>query len=247
MVKRQLELSIINSKKGNVPDRKDLLTLMLRHNMAQNINAADRLRDHEISGQLSTFLFAGSETTTGTIPFGRPQKDDIISLAKPVTLTNSKVVTDIHIRNGQLVHVPIEHLHTSEHNWGPTAKEFDPSRFFSSPQSSAFSDKPTLDSHSAATSSARRDAVPSYVPEGPGIWPNFMTFIDGPRRCTGYKLAVMEIKTIIFTLVREFEIELMKGQHILRWNMMSSRPFVAITLWSKGSRLPLHLKLYKGG
>lgn len=31
MVKRQLELSIINSKKGNVPDRKDLLTLMREH------------------------------------------------------------------------------------------------------------------------------------------------------------------------------------------------------------------------
>ncbi|KIR59772.1 hypothetical protein I314_04205 [Cryptococcus bacillisporus CA1873] len=131
---------------------------MLRHNMAQNINAADRLRDHEISGKLSTFLFAGSETTAGTIPFGlydlacypdiqsrlraeilecsdnlpfdqidelpyldavvkeimrinhslpgtvtQAQKDDIISLAKLVTLTNGKVVTDIHIRKGQLV------------------------------------------------------------------------------------------------------------------------------------------------
>lgn len=93
-----------------------------------------------------------------------------------------------------------------------------------------------------------------------------MTFIDGPRRCIGYKLAVMEIKTVIFTLLREFEIELMEGQHIFRWNMsviflprsrykekmtdllfrMSNRPFVANTLRSKGSRLPLHFKLYKG-
>ncbi|WVQ87196.1 hypothetical protein IAS59_000919 [Cryptococcus gattii] len=302
MIERQLELATVDSKKGDIPDRKDLLILMLRHNLAQKINAADKLRDHEIFGQLSTFLFAGSETTAGTISFGlydlayhpdiqsrlraeilecgdnlsfdqidelpyldavvkeimrinpslpgtvrQAQKDDIIPLAKPVTLTNGKVVADIHIRKGQLVHVPIEHLHTSEHIWGPTAKKFDPSRFFSSPQSSAFSDKPTLGSHSAATSSARRDAVPSYVPEGPGIWPNFMTFIDGPRRCIGYKLAAMEIKTIIFTLVREFEIELMKGQHILRWNMMSNRPFVANTLSSKGSRLPLQFKLYKGG
>lgn len=93
-----------------------------------------------------------------------------------------------------------------------------------------------------------------------------MTFIDGPRRCIGYKLAVMEIKTVIFTLLREFEIEPVEGQHIFRWNMsitflirsrhkekmtdppfrMSNRPFVANTLWSKGSRLPLHFKLYKG-
>ncbi|KIR28738.1 cytochrome P450 [Cryptococcus deuterogattii LA55] len=176
MTERRLELSIIGSKKGDVPDRKGLLTLMLRHNMAQKINAADSLQDHEISGQLSTFLFAGSETTAGTISFGlydltchpdiqsrlrteilecgdnlpfdqidelpyldavvkeimrinpslpgtvrQAQKDDIIPLAKPVTLTNGKVVTDIHIRKGQLVHVPIEHLHTLEHIWGPAA------------------------------------------------------------------------------------------------------------------------------
>lgn len=301
MIERQQELLTIDSKKGDVPDRRDLLTLMLRHNMTRKISPADKLRDHEISGQLSTFMFAGYETTAGTISFGlydlarhpdiqsrlraeilecgdnlpfnqidelpyldavvkeimrinpslpgtvrQAQKDDIIPLAEPVILTNGKVVTDIHIRKGQLVHVPIEHLHTSEHIWGPTAKEFNPSRFLSTTQPSAFSGRPTLASNPAATSSARRDAVPNYVPEGPGIWPNFMTFIDGPRRCIGYKLAVMEIKTVIFTLLREFEIELMEGQHIFRWNMMSNRPFVANTLRSKGSRLPLHFKLYKG-
>lgn len=31
------------------------------------------------------------------------QKDDIIPLTEPVTLTNGKVVTDIHIQKGQLV------------------------------------------------------------------------------------------------------------------------------------------------
>ncbi|OXG44848.1 cytochrome P450 [Cryptococcus neoformans Bt120] len=305
MIERQQELLTMDSKKGDVPDRRDLLTLMLRHNMSRKISPADKLRDHEISGQLSTFMFAGSETTaliiSGTISFGlydlarhpdvqsrlraeifecgdnlpfdqidelpyldavvkeimrinpslpgtvrQAQKDDIIPLAEPVTLTNGKVVTDIHIQKGQLVHVPIEHLHTSEHIWGPTAKEFDPSRFISTSQPAAFSDQLTLASNPVATFSARRDAVPSYVPEGPGIWPNFMTFIDGPRRCIGYKLAVMEIKTVIFTLLREFEIEPVEGQHIFRWNMMSNRPFVANTLWSKGSRLPLHFKLYKG-
>lgn len=31
--------------------------------MSRKISPADKLRDHEISGQLSTFMFAGSETT----------------------------------------------------------------------------------------------------------------------------------------------------------------------------------------
>lgn len=38
------------------------------------------------------------------------QKDDIIPLAEPVTLTNGKVGTDIHIQKGQLVSIPVSYL-----------------------------------------------------------------------------------------------------------------------------------------
>ncbi|WVQ78508.1 hypothetical protein IAT38_000594 [Cryptococcus sp. DSM 104549] len=307
MAERQRELDA--GKRSGFADNRDLLTLMLRHNMAKDLTAENTLRDHEITGQLSTFMFAGSETTAGTISFGlydlarhpdiqsrlrseilecgdnlpyeqidelpyldavvkeimrinpslpgtirQAQKDDIIPLAESITLTDGRVVNEIKIRKGQLIHVPIEHIHTYETIWGPTAKTFDPSRFLATPSSSpdaspragatGLPSPPLTPAQSAQ--SARRVGVPAIVPPGPGIWPNFMTFIDGPRRCIGYKLAVMENKTVIFTLLREFEIGLVEGQQIYRWNMMSNRPFVSGTLWSKGSRLPLLFKPYKG-
>lgn len=68
-------------------------------------------------------------------------------------------------------------------------------------------------------SSSRRDTVPSYVPDGPGLWPNIMTFIDGPRRCVGYKLASMELKIGLFSLVREFEFEPVERIRIKKWNL----------------------------
>ncbi|WVQ71929.1 hypothetical protein IAR50_001471 [Cryptococcus sp. DSM 104548] len=308
MTERRAELEAMNGKKGDVAERQDLLTLMLKHNMSKSLSPADKLRDDEISGQLSTFMFAGSETTAGTISFGlydlarhpdiqakvraeilecaetlTPEqidelpyldavvkeimrcnpslpgtvrtatRDDIIPLAVPVKMSDGATANEIRIRKGQLVHVPIDHLHACTHIWGPTANQFDPSRFLDTP-STYPSPTPTtpgfpLDAHAAQPSpvlSTRRTSVPSVVPAGPGIWPNFMTFIDGPRRCIGYKLAVMEIKMVLFTLLREFEVEPVEGMRIGKWNMMSNRPYVSGTLMSQGSRLPLNFRLYKG-
>ncbi|ODO10981.1 hypothetical protein I350_01581 [Cryptococcus amylolentus CBS 6273] len=303
MAERRAELEAMNGKKGDVAERRDLLTLMLKHNMMKNLSPTDKLRDDEISGQLSTFMFAGSETTAGTISFGlydlarhseiqaklraeilecaetftseqldelpyldavvkeimrcnpslpgtvrMATRDDMIPLAVPVKLSDERVVSEIRIRKGQLIHVPIDHLHACTHIWGPTANEFDPSRFLDAPSTypSSTPTTPSFPPDAGPVLSSRRTSVPSIVPAGPGIWPNFMTFIDGPRRCIGYKLAVMEIKMVLFTLLREFEVEPVKGIRIGRWNMMSNRPYVSGTLMSEGSRLPLNFRLYKG-
>ncbi|OCF40611.1 hypothetical protein I317_05542 [Kwoniella heveanensis CBS 569] len=443
MIERQREID--EGKREAINDNRDLLTLMLRSNMAKGMTSDQKLREEEITGQLATFMFAGSDTTAGTIAFGMYQlaqhrdiqdqlraevfpygdnlpyeqmddlpfldavvkeilrinpslpgtvrqaaKDDIIPLAQPVTLMDGKVVSELKIRKGQIVHIPIEHLHTCTSIWGDRAAEFDPSRFLNmslgqstaspgtpqtatfpsstwpgsafsfsaltyppplsasstsasasgpgspltptfeegvsvtpeigsefvsgsstynrkrytyggdSRQLSGFSDlgsastfgsgcleaaatsssidgrspndatttatptitanrrgsAPLLDQHhhqtpsgttappapttakddasqscgpgssSSATANARRrSSTMSTSPDAnananpPGVWPNFMTFIDGPRRCIGYKLAIMEIKIMLFTLIREFEVEACEDKVIRRWNM----------------------------
>jgi cytochrome P450 len=57
------------------------------------------------------------------------------------------------------------------------------------------------------------------VPDGPGVWPNIMTFIDGPRRCVGYKLAHMQIKMILYALIRDFEFAPVPDKKIYKWNL----------------------------
>jgi cytochrome P450 len=46
-----------------------------------------------------------------------------------------------------------------------------------------------------------------------------MTFIDGPRRCVGYKLAEMEIKILLFCLIRNFTFGVVEGKRIYKWNL----------------------------
>jgi cytochrome P450 len=74
-----------------------------------------------------------------------------------------------------------------------------------------------------------------------------MTFIDGPRRCVGYKLAIMEMKILMFTLIRHFTFEPLAGHQIGKWNLFSTRPYVGGELYNVGSSLPLVVKGYKGG
>ncbi|WWC60827.1 uncharacterized protein I303_103403 [Kwoniella dejecticola CBS 10117] len=382
-IMRERQREIDEGKREAASDNRDLLTLMLRSNMTKGMTPDQKLRDDEITGQLATFMFAGSDTTAGTIAMGlyqlakhpeiqdtlraellacgdnlpydqidelpyldavvkevlrinpslpgtvrQAQKDDIIPLSQPVKLTNGKIVNEIKIRKGQLIHIPIEHLHTSTHIWGEDAKVFNPSRFLGlnleptqtpstatfpsfnspwtspstpldpipesvnssgaevekgdsnpkivrrssvplSPMTPMFPAHSTMSERKSSTGDERptqiyspmptpttpkfdlskmprKTSIPTLVPPGPGVWPNFMTFIDGPRRCIGYKLALIEIKIMFFKLIRDFEITPKEDQKVWRWNMMSTRPYVEGTLHTKGSSLPIIFKQYKG-
>jgi cytochrome P450 len=50
--------------------------------------------------------------------------------------------------------------------------------------------------------------LPAGVSDVPGLWANLMTFLGGQRACIGFKFAVLEIKALLFHLIRAFEFEL---------------------------------------
>ena len=83
--------------------------------------------------------------------------------------------------------------------------------------------------------------------QGPGVWLNIMTFIDGPRRCVGYKLALIELKIVLFTMTRNFVFEPVVPEHrVGKWNLFSTRPYVDGELFTVGSSMPLLVRPYKG-
>jgi len=59
--------------------------------------------------------------------------------------------------------------------WGPDATEFNPDRWNKQHQ------------------------------QVPGVWGNIMTFISGPRNCIGHRLTLVEMKILLFILLRSFE------------------------------------------
>lgn len=69
--------------------------------------------------------------------------------------------------------------------WGPDANEFNPDRF---------------DVNGIPTANV------------PGVYGNLLSFLGGARNCIGYRLALAEIKVILFVLVRSFKFEELRSK-----------------------------------
>lgn len=217
--------------------RKDLLSLLVRANNSNDIPENQRLTDEEVLAQIPTFIVAGHESTgtattwvlysiskdksiqeklraeLQTIDTDNPTMDELNSLPYldavvretlrlfPAVATNSRVamkddiipldspMTDrlgnehhsIHVSKGQGVVIPIALINTSKQIWGEDALEFNPSRW---------------------------NTVPEGVSDIPGLWGNILTFSGGPRGCIGFRFSLVEIKALLFTLVRSFDLDL---------------------------------------
>jgi len=215
----------------------DLLSLLVRANMATDVPKSQRLSDRDVLAQVPTFIVAGHETTSNgttwalfaltqsqrvqtklrdelltvdtdsptmdqlnSLPYldmvvreclrlhppvpvtGREaMKDDILPLSHPFTDRAGRVHHTLRVRAGQLVIIAIVAVNRDKSIWGQDADEFRPERWESIPEASS--------------------AVP-------GVWGHMLTFLGGPRACIGFRFSLIEIKALLFTLVRAFEIDL---------------------------------------
>jgi hypothetical protein len=131
-------------------------------------------------------------------------KDDIIPLSEPVTLVSGQVVSEIKIRKGQHV----SRLDDSAYQalTGSHAKGIHPyrgdelgsfglgRRFYAIQVSRPFNllhEYPTLN---AGPSPSPDRWIDKRVPasSGLGIDHDVLTFIDGPRKCLGYRMGTLE-------------------------------------------------------
>lgn len=83
--------------------------------------------------------------------------------------------------------------------WGPDPEKYNPDRFSTLPQ--------TL-------SSGEKGSVP-VANDVPGTWGNLLTFLGGARNCIGYKFALVEMKAILFVLMRNFKFEELASKPIV--------------------------------
>ncbi|KAG7571432.1 hypothetical protein FFLO_00615 [Filobasidium floriforme] len=260
-------LQDLDGKKG-----RDLLTLIVKADMA--MKPSERMTDLEISGALATFMFAGTDTGSivmawclyhlagspsvqnrlreecsaygenisledlDTLPLldmvvkevyrlnpsipttiREAKKDDIIPLEEPIVLKNGKTVSEVKIRKGQYAYIPIEGLNWSHLFWGDDALEFKPDRW--------------ADSKVLAST-------------GLGIDQNVLTFIDGPRKCLGYRMGSIEVKSTLFSLVQQFEFRQPEGIRMYKWNMFTNRPYAWDKRFPEGSNMPLIVRPFQG-
>ncbi|KZO92420.1 cytochrome P450 [Calocera viscosa TUFC12733] len=216
---------------------KDVLTALVRANMANDVPASQKLDDEEVLAQISTFLLAGHETTATAVtwalfalsthpdvqknlraellsyPETRPEMDEL----------NAIPYLDAFVREVLRFHAPVS-------NTMRVAASDD-----EIPVSRPYTD---VDGQLRTTITVRKgDGVfipikavnrsPSlwgadagqFRPERwtaeqagaaahiPGVWAHMLTFLGGPRNCIGYRFSIVEVKVFLYTLVRAFEFE----------------------------------------
>jgi len=259
-------------EKGKLQSR-DLLTLLIKANMSDDVPENQRLSDEDVLAQVPTFLVAGHETTSNattwclfalaqapevqhklreellTVPTENPTmdelnelpyldaviretmrvhapvigtqriagKDDVIPLQTPYTDVHGRVHDSIKVRKGSPVVIPILAMNRSSDLWGEDSYEFKPERW---------------------------ESLPEAVQQIPGVWGNMMSFLGGARACIGYRFSLVEMKALIFTLVRTFEFEpAVPADEIVTKVVLVQRPYVRSEM-EKGCQMPLLVKPY---
>ncbi|KDR81931.1 hypothetical protein GALMADRAFT_135320 [Galerina marginata CBS 339.88] len=250
---------------------RDLLSLLIRANMSTDLPQNQRMTDEDVLAQVPTFLVAGHETTSNATTwalFALTQnpaaqaklrdellnvgtdnptmdelnalpyldavvretlrvhppvpstmrvatRDDVLPLEKPIRDKYGNLLDSIRIRKGQSLFIPILALNRAKSIWGEDASEFKPERW---------------------------EKIPEAVGSIPGIWGNMMTFLGGPHACIGYRFSLVEMKALLFTLIRAFEFELaVPPDDLIKKAVMVQRPLVKSDP-KGGNQLPVILR-----
>ncbi|KAI0033003.1 cytochrome P450 [Vararia minispora EC-137] len=260
-----------SSVRKNDIEGSDLLSLLIKANIATDLPERSRMSDEDILAQVPTFMVAGHETTATVTTWGlfalslapRAQarlrdelrtidtdtptmdelnglsylgmvvreilrlyppagateryapKDDVIPLDKPYTDKHGKVHHEIIVSKGDAIHIPYHSLQLSEEIWGHDAGEFRPERW---------------------------ESVPETAKQLPAVWGNLPVFAAGPHACIGYRFALVEIKALLFAIVRAFSLRLaVSPSEVTRKTVVVMRPVLS-TDPEKGPQLPLTIQ-----
>ncbi|EED78315.1 predicted protein [Postia placenta Mad-698-R] len=236
-------------EKGNLQSR-DVLTLLIKANMATDLPESHRLSDEDVlAPSLSPAMRRRATRRLSNIPTENPTIDELNELPyldavvretmrvhAPIPSTVRVAMTDDAIP----LDTPFVDVHGQVQD-SIRVRKGDPifipilamNRSKALWGEDAFEFKPE-----------RWESVPDAVQQIPGVWANQLSFLGGPRACIGYRFSVTEMKALIFALVRSFEFELaVPPEEVIKKSTPVQHPLVRSEM-SKGGQLPLLIKPY---
>ncbi|KAG8794507.1 hypothetical protein FRC12_023914, partial [Ceratobasidium sp. 428] len=145
-------------------------------------------------------------------------EDAVIPVGQPYKDRYGVTQSEIRIQKWDTIRISISSMNRAKDVWGEDALEFRPERW---------------------------DNPPPMVKEMPGVWSNLMTFIEGPNSCIGYRFAVVEIKALLYSLLRSIEFSIDPSIEIVGKTGLVTRPCVKSQL-DRGNQMPLICKLVGG-
>ncbi|KAN0097940.1 Cytochrome P450 [Tylopilus felleus] len=254
---------------------RDLLSLLIKANMASDIPESQRLPDEDVLAQVPTFLAAGHETTSTattwalyamtkapevqiklreelvSVDMETPSMDELMALpyldafVRETLRVHSPVPNTLRIAMKDDV-IPVEKPYTDKYGVIHESIRISKGDTLIIPILSINRSEQLWGPDSQEFKPERWQNIPGAVSQIPGVWGHLMTFLGGPRACIGYRFSLVETKAILFTLVRAFEFELaVPVSDIGSKTTMAQRPVLCSD--PKKPQLPLLIKPYKRG
>ncbi|KAF8127233.1 cytochrome P450 [Boletus edulis] len=199
---------------------RDLLSLLVKANMATDIPESQRLSDEDVLArtfsplrnlsfdsyaffvEVPTFLVAGHETTSTAVTWA------LFAMTKApeiqVKLREELLSVDTETPSmDELMALPYLDAVVREtlrvHSPVPNTLRF------ATKDDVIPIEKPYTDKYGVMHDSIRPErwqSIPEAVSHIPGVWGHLMSFLGGPRACIGYRFSLVEMKAILFTLVQ---------------------------------------------
>ncbi|KAI0701859.1 cytochrome P450 [Cytidiella melzeri] len=252
---------IAESEQGNIEKKKllgrDMLTLLVKANMASDIPDSQRLDDDEVLAQFPTFVVAGHETTaTATtwaifsltqhpdvqrklrdelvsFPTDNPTMDELHALpyldmvVKEVLRHHSVVPIGMRVATKDDV-IPCSTPYTDRYGVLRDHIRVQKDDMIMIPILAMNRYKPYWGDDALEFRPERWEHPPEAIETVPGVYANMLSFLGGPRACIGYRFSLTEMKALLFTLIREFEFELdVAAERIKKRTAVVQRPILA--------------------
>ncbi|KAA1466940.1 cytochrome P450 [Dentipellis sp. KUC8613] len=258
----------------NSIEGRDLLSQLIKANMAVDIPDDARLNDEELVSQIPTFIIAGHETLSTSMSWTllllscnkkaqdklraelRAYPRDVPSMEE----LDSFPYLDAVLREGLRLHspipatervpledcvIPVDNEYLDRHGNLRREIRLNKGDNIFIPLRELHTMKEIWGDDAAEFNPDRWDNLPETAKALPGVFHPILSFTAGPHSCIGYRFSVIEAKAILFTLIRAFEFDMaVPEEKIIRKTLIVGRPHVIDDL-QKGPQLPLLIRPVK--
>ncbi|KAL1952234.1 hypothetical protein VTO73DRAFT_1383 [Trametes versicolor] len=252
---------------------RDLLSLLIKANMATNIPDNQRLTDEEVLAQIPTFLVAGHETTSTAAAWclyalaqnPRAQqklREELLSAQTKSPSADELAALpylDNVVRESLRLHAPVAFMlrGAEQDDVIPTSEPFVDRNGKTQHEIRVGKGNRVIMSILALNHSTeiwgddalefrpeRWENPPADISNIPGVWGHMLTFSGGPHACIGFRFSVAELKALIFTLVRALTFEFAADpEDVTSVGMFTQRPALRSEV-KKGAQLPFFIRPY---
>ncbi|KAJ7144242.1 cytochrome P450 [Mycena epipterygia] len=249
-------------------ERRDLLSLLVKSNMSEDIPESQRLSDADVVAQLPTFFAAGHETTSTATTwalYALARYPDVQAKLRTELLTigtenpsldalNSLPYLDKVVREVMRVHAPVVFTrrmamqddiipfgtpYTDTLGVKHESIAVTKGQAVWIPIAALNRDPRIWGADADEFEPDRWDTIPDAAGAIPGIWSHLFTFFGGPHNCIGWRFSLAEMKSLLYTLVRTFEFKLaVPAEEVCGSKTAVQRPMLASEP-EKGFQLPM--------